>query len=141
MMRAMTVLTTPTQYDAVASCFPMFSSLARHVEFLGENRIVSYFSRLLLSGRLADDLEGFLAAVQRQAFVSIESGGNFDRGFRRNRQVRYELSLASFADAKQGWPGPHYAESSLRHNSSLPPLIVPVDFKRRHCQSPKPFKP
>lgn len=100
------------------------------MEFLGETGIVSYFSRLLPFGRLADDSQGILAAIDWDAFMSIKSGCDFGPGFGQVGQIGPELGIATCADTEEWRRFFNEAERSPRHTPSLPPPVVPVDFKR-----------
>lgn len=61
-----------------------------------------------------------MAAIERQAFMSIESGGNFGFGFSSIRQGGSELGAATLTHAQVCGFGDNDAELALCHGSSLP---------------------
>ena len=73
-----------------------------------------------------------MAAIQRQAFMGVESCCNLILSFGLNCQGGFELRAAALTDPEQVRGGFHDAELALCHDSSLPPSREPVDFERHH---------
>lgn len=88
--------------------------------------------RLLVFSGFADNAQSVLTTVQEDAFMSIEGRRDFDLCIGQSGQIGPELRIAAFADAKERRGRFDDAETTLRHNSSLPLLRTPVDFKRHH---------
>jgi hypothetical protein len=66
--------------------------------------------------------------------MKLEGTGNLGFSCGQDLNLRFKLRATTFAHRQRGRLESDPSESALQHVPSLPPFVIPVNFKRHHYQ-------